>query len=194
MRGGVFSLEVLDSRPSIITFRVKGKKAEQAFKHESGGHSWQRVPPTEKRGRIHTSLITVTVLPEVPKSKVKILDKDLVWKTCRGSGAGGQHRNVTDSAVQLTHKPSRIQVRCESERSQHHNKETALDILRSKLLSIKNQEIDKNFRNLRNKQSKGSRGYKTRVIRMQEGQVINCNNGKKISSKKYLKGHISGLL
>ncbi len=191
----VFSVEVLDNRPGIIRFRVSGKGAQKAFKHEGGVHQWQRVPPTEKKGRVHTSTITVAVLPEIPVSQIKIDQRDLEWKTCRGSGAGGQHRNVTDSAVQLTHKPTGLKVRCESDRSQHLNKETALQILAAKLEDFDREEKIKSYNKKRKEQIRsGHRGVqKVRIIRVQDDIVINNVNGKRVSAKKYSKGNLKEL-
>lgn len=194
--GGTFSIELLDERPGIIRFRVLGKKAAKLFSKEGGVHQWQRVPPTEKKGRVHTSTITVAVLPERPIADIKINEKDLDWKTCRGSGAGGQHRNVTDSAVQLTHKPTGIQIRCESERSQHSNKETALQILAARLEQAEEEQLVKSRNKKRREQfGTGERGVqKIRTIKVQDDSVINHENGKRISSKKYLKGDFKKLL
>src|SRR5579885_2588838 len=110
----------------MTVLQIDGQGAWSAFAHEPGGHRFQRIPPNEKRGRVHTSTVTVAVLPELTDTQVPINDKDLEWSYCRGSGKGGQHRNVTDSAVQLHHKPTGIRVRCESERSQPQNRRTAL--------------------------------------------------------------------
>jgi peptide chain release factor 1 len=192
----VFSLELLDNRPGIIRIRVSGEKALSLFKCEGGLHQWQRVPPTEKRGRVHTSTITIAVLPEIPTYQIKIDKRELDWKTCRGSGAGGQHRNVTDSAVQLTHIPTKIKIRCESERSQHANKETALQILAARLKEAgENEQAESYNNNRKNQVGSGERGVqKVRIIRLQDDVVINTLNGRRISAKKYMRGMLEGLL
>jgi protein subunit release factor A len=117
LRGAVFSLDVLDTRPGLTVFQATGKRAWETFQNEPGGHRWQRVPPTEKRGRVHTSTVTVAVLSEPTEVELHLDPRDLEWTATRGSGAGGQKRNVTANAVQLKHKPSCMMVRVESERS-----------------------------------------------------------------------------
>jgi peptide chain release factor 1 len=117
--------------------RVTGKGAARMFANESGGHRWQRVPPNERKGRVHTSTVTVAVLREPTPTEMVIRDADLEWATCRGSGAGGQHRNKTETAVVVKHLPSGLAVRCEAERSQLQNKATALGLLRARLLATK---------------------------------------------------------
>lgn len=185
----VFDLEIIEDRPGLITFRVTGKKAEKYFNNESGGHRIQRVPPTEKRGRVQTSTITVAVMPEPSQVEVVIHDKDLDIKTCRGSGAGGQHRNVTDSAVQVIHRPSGLSVRCESERSQTQNKATAIALLRARLWdqanSSKNAATDAN-RKLQ--VGLGMRSDKRRTVRHQDGVVTDHVLNKTWRLKDYLKG------
>lgn len=194
--GGVFSyeLEVLTDRPGFLTFRAVGKDAERAFAHEAGGHRWQRVPPTEKRGRVHTSTVTVAVLREPTPAEVRLDDRDLEFKACRGSGAGGQHRNTTDSAVQLTHKPTGIQVRVESERSQHQNRETAKALLRAQLLESE-QERKRGKRNSKRRSQVGSgmRGDKRRTIALQRGKVTDHETGKSMDAKSYLRGDVRKL-
>jgi len=116
-----------------LSFQASGKGASAAFAQESGGHRWQRVPPNDKRGRVQTSTVTVAVLDEPKGPQIHIDDRDIEWITCRGSGAGGQHRNVTNSAVQMTHKPTGLKVRVENERSQHANRDIAYKILRARI-------------------------------------------------------------
>lgn len=189
----VFSLSVIDIRPGYIAFKVQGQKAFQKFKNEAGGQRFQRVPPTEKSGRRQTSTITVVVLKEVSTVDVHIDPKELEIKTCRGSGAGGQHRNVTDSAVTVKHKPSGIVVRCENERSQHQNKENALSLLRAKLFEQQQQkQIDQQNATRKKHVGKGMRGDKIRTIRMQDGVVINHITGKKSKLKDFLRGDFLG--
>lgn len=143
---------------------------------------------------MHTSTITVAVLDEVEARQVNLDPKDLEIKTCRGSGAGGQHRNVTDSAVQITHKPSGLMVRCEGERSQHQNKEMAMDLLRARL-STQQQTSTTTRRNKKRKAQVGTgmRADKIRTAALQRGQVTDHRSGKTINSKKYLRGEWEGL-
>lgn len=187
--GGVFDVELLTERSGLVVFRAAGKGSDVAFANESGGHRWQRVPPTEKRGRMQTSTVTVAVLPEPTPTQVVINENDLDWKFCRGSGAGGQHRNVTDSAVVLTHVPTGITVRCESERSQHSNKETALEILRARLWDAAHNQVSAQTSSSRREQvGSGMRGDKRRTIRSQDGVVTDHVLNKQWQLKKYLRG------
>lgn len=120
-----------------VTFMITGKGAYSRLKFESGVHRVQRVPDTESSGRIHTSTATVAVLPEVSDVEVEINPADLKVDTFRASGAGGQHINKTESAIRITHIPTGIVVQCQNERSQFANKDTAMSMLKSKLIELK---------------------------------------------------------
>jgi len=178
----------------MTVLRVSGKGAKDAFKNESGGHRWQRVPPSEKRGRVHTSTITVAVLPVPEAGEVQVDPRDLEWKTTRGSGPGGQHRNTTDSAVQLTHKPTGISVRAEGERSQHQNKRVALSILESRIAGQqREQELAGRAADRKQQVGCGARGDKRRTIALQRGRVVDHVLGAKMQAKAYLRGELDRL-
>jgi peptide chain release factor 1 len=123
-----------------VSFTITGDGAYSRLKFESGVHRVQRVPETEAQGRIHTSTVTVAVLPEADDVEVEINPADIKFETCKSSGAGGQHINKTESAIRIVHKPTGIVVGCQTERSQLQNKETALKMLKSKLVEIKIRE------------------------------------------------------
>jgi len=127
---------MVEERPGFCVLRFSGKRAADTFRHEAGGHRWQRVPPTERRGRIHTSTITVAVLPEPAALEIQLDERDLEETMMRGSGAGGQHRNKTDSAVRLLHRPTGLAVRCESERDESQNRRVARAVLRARLWEL----------------------------------------------------------
>jgi peptide chain release factor 1 len=169
--------------------RVSGAAAAACFADEAGGHRWQRVPPNEKRGRVHTSTITVAVLPEPSATEVRIDEKELEWSTCRGTGSGGQKRNKTESTVLLTYLPTGLQVRCETTRSQQKNRELALVLLRTRLFEAA-QSRQRLERHAERKQQVGSgmRGDKRRTIRCQDGQVTDHLTGKKWELRAYLRG------
>lgn len=126
---------------SFVSFLLKGKNVYSKMKFEAGGHRVQRIPKTEVRGRVHTSIATVAIIKEAKEIDLKINPQDLRIDTYRSSGAGGQHVNVTDSAVRITHLPTGIVSTSQDGRSQHDNKDKALIALRSKLLdNIQNKQ------------------------------------------------------
>jgi peptide chain release factor 1 len=126
-----------------IIFEVKWEWAYSRFKYESGTHRVQRIPETESKWRVHTSAITVAIMPEVDEIDIEIKPEDVEMSFCRASGAWGQHVNKTDSAVHLVHKPTWISVFCQDWRSQHKNREKAWQILRSKLYAYEEEKRQK---------------------------------------------------
>lgn len=186
--GGIFSLEIVEALPGLITLRVEGRGARETFKDEAGGHRWQRVPPTERRGRVHTSTVTVAVLAEPTEAEMTIPERELEIFTTRGSGPGGQHRNKTDSCVVAKHLPTGITVRCDG-RSQWENRQTALATLRARLWDERRRGEEAERATKRRAQvGTGMRGDKRRTIRTQDGIVTDHVTGRKWQLKKYLRG------
>lgn len=197
-----WKIEVLSTSPSDmggykeIIFMVRGKGAYSRLKFESGVHRVQRVPVTESSGRIHTSTATVAVLPEIEDVEVHIDPKDLKIDTFRSSGPGGQHVNVTDSAVRITHIPTGIVVACQEERSQIQNRERALRILRAKLYELEKRKQEEEIARQRRQQvGTGERSEKIRTYNFPQGRVTDHRIGKTIYNlEAFLDGEIEEML
>ncbi len=155
-----------------ISFMIEGEGAYSRFKFESGVHRVQRVPETESGGRIHTSTVTVAVLPEAEEVDIAIDPSDLQIDTFRASGAGGQHVNKTESAIRVTHIPTGTVVECQDERSQYKNKDRALKILRSRLLEVEREKQDSEIADERRSQvGTGDRSERIRTYNFPQGRV-----------------------
>lgn len=155
-----------------IVFQIMGDGAFSRLKYESGVHRVQRVPETESQGRVHTSTVTVAVLPEVDDVELTIDPKDLRIDTYRSSGAGGQHINKTSSAIRITHLPTGMVVECQDERSQFKNREKAMRVLRSRLFEMKQREQDDAISAERRSQvGTGDRSERIRTYNFPENRV-----------------------
>ncbi len=173
-----WKFEVLDLSPSDLggckeaIVNVTGQDVYKRLKYESGVHRVQRVPATEAQGRIHTSTVTVAVLPEAAEVDVQIKPEDLEINVCRASGHGGQGVNTTDSAVRIFHRPSGIDVRCQDGRSQQKNKAQAMTVLRSRLLERKVAEENAKYAAERKSQvGSGERSEKSRTYNFPQNRV-----------------------
>ncbi len=154
------------------SFSITGEGAYSRLKFESGVHRVQRVPETETQGRIHTSTVTVAVLPEAEEVEVEINPGDLQVDVFRASGAGGQHVNKTESAIRMTHLPTGIVVECQDERSQFKNREKALKILRSRIYEKKQREADEKMAGQRKLQvGTGDRSERIRTYNYPQSRV-----------------------
>jgi len=179
-----------------VIFDVKGDKVYSLLKYESGVHRVQRVPQTEASGRIHTSTITVAVLPEADEVDVKIDPKDLKIEAFGASGPGGQNVNRNYTAIRVTHGPSGLVVNCQDEKSQHRNKEKALRILRSRLLAIAQRKQQAQIaQNRKSQVGTGERSEKIRTYNFPQTRITDHRLNLTLHQlENFLDGELDGLI
>lgn len=195
-------LEALSSHPSDIggfkeiIFAVEGPNAYRHFHFEKGVHRVQRIPVTEAGGRIHTSTVTVAVLPEIEETQFSINPNDLKIDTFRAGGHGGQNVNKVSSAVRLTHLPSGMVVVCQDERSQHKNRERAMKILRARLAAIEEEKKQNEIDSQRRKQvGTGERSEKIRTYNYPQNRVTDHRIGLSLYNLDHIiEGEINELI
>jgi peptide chain release factor 1 len=196
------ALQVFSSSPTgvggfkEIVFGVSGENAFGWFRFETGVHRVQRVPETEAQGRIHTSTVTVAVLPEATEVEIKVDAKDLKIDTYRASGAGGQHVNKTESAIRITHVPTGVVVACQEERSQGQNRLRAMALLRAKLQEAEDDRIFKERRELRRKQiGSGDRSEKIRTYNFPQDRITDHRiNASVFNIERFLAGEMDPMI
>ena len=179
-----------------ISFMVEGNGAFSRFKFESGVHRVQRVPETETQGRVHTSAITVAVLPEAEEVEIDINPSDLEIDTFRSGGAGGQHVNKTDSAIRITHKPTGVVVECQDERSQFKNRDKAMKMLRTKLLDAEKEKQRAEISSERKSQvGSGDRSERIRTYNYPQSRLTDHRIGLTLYSlEQILDGDLDGVI
>ena len=179
-----------------VVFSISGKGVYSKLKYESGVHRVQRVPDTESQGRIHTSTVTVAVLPEAEDVEIQIDEKDLKIDTYRSSGAGGQHVNKTESCIRMTHLPTGIVVTCQDERSQIKNREKAMKVLKSRLYDYYNTKYQSEYAaNRKSLVGTGDRSERIRTYNFPQGRITDHRIGFTIYSlQEFLMGDIDEMV
>lgn len=194
-RSNGLSCSLLCAEHGRFAVEIQGKNVYSYFRNEPGKHIIQRIPPTEHKGRVHTSVVTVTLSPVFNYVKSKLNMKDINIKFQRGSGPGGQHRNKTESAVKVTHIPTGEQVFIDTSRSQADNKQKALQILESRLDARIYQEQKTSHEQLKSLQrGNGDRAGKIRTYDFKDGIIIDHRLGKQTGLiKDFMKGRMDVL-
>jgi len=175
--------------------RIEGPQSYEKLKNESGVHRVQRIPKTERYGRIHTSTATVVVLPEIEETEIKINPSDLRWEFYRASSQGGQNVQKVNTAVRVTHLPTGIVVTCEKERFQEQNRQIALKLLRTKLWEQEELKKEKTVAGYRSVIGRGMRAEKIRTYNFPQNRVTDHRRGKSFYNlEKVIDGHLEKII
>jgi len=175
--------------------RIVGPQAYEKLKNESGVHRVQRIPKTERYGRIHTSTASVVVLPEIEETEIKINPADLRWEFYRASSQGGQNVQKVNTAVRLTHLPTGIVVNCEKERFQEQNRQMALKILRTKLWEQEELKKEQTVAGYRSVIGRGMRAEKIRTYNFPQNRVTDHRRGKSFYNlEEVIDGHLEKII
>lgn len=186
----VFS-SIIEDLPGLLILEIESN--HDFFKDEGGGHRWQRIPPNEKRGRVHTSTVTVAVIEDPPPS-FTLDPADIQLESYKAGGKGGQHRNKTETAIRAIHIPTGITAISASERSQSQNKKSALNTLKSRIFQAQSQKAQTSENAARKSQiGCGARGDKIRTYRERDDRVVDHRTNRKTSLSRLKKGDWSGL-
>lgn len=179
------------NRDGFTSIWLTGKGVKKLFRNESGAHRWLRVPPTEKRGRTQTSIITIALVDPNDKLEFSLNRNEVDKQYTRSSGKGGQNVNKVSSCVILTHRPTGIQIKCQDTRDQYKNEEIAWQRLEDKLKSIEEEKWNKKvYQNRLDQVGSGSRSDKKRSYRIKEDLVIDHETGKQCSFKDFSRGKL----
>jgi peptide chain release factor 1 len=180
--------------PGTVVLEARGRDAAAFFAGEGGAHRWQRIPPTEKRGRVQTSTVTVAVLDAPAHTDVVLSQKDIHYDSFCAGGPGGQHQNRTASAVRAKHIPTGITVVCRNERCQHRNKAIAAQLLTAKVRTVVlNDSTTERSRRRREQVGRGMRSDKVRTYRVRDNRVTDHVTGRRTRFSKLRKGDWSDL-
>jgi peptide chain release factor 1 len=187
--GGAFDAEIVDEGAGLMDISVEGRGAEVLLR-EAGGHRWQRVPPTERSGRVHTSTVTVAALEALAPTAWTLRESDIEVFTTKDSGPGGQHRNKRETCVVMRHLPTGIEAKSAA-KSQHANKRMAREILEGRVREhFASRAAAKHAATVRDQRGSGMRGDKVRTYRVRDDQVTDHRSGSKVRLSRVLAGDL----